>query len=916
MNEKQLSSPDKNMFHHRMSLNTDLLFFKNDMLGDLKQQENKLSKKIDRQIDDTQKKLFQFQTKLDSLANKFFSIANTISENIQLKEKVDSLLKFRTKIEETTLNQDLKLNSISKELVSAINKYDKLIENNILYQGIIGASNARFPTFHNFIDYVLKNISELVIFRDKTMDIDFKGYKTKMESLVEGFKKQASEIIVGCNSFTSQSIENLEKKIKSDLDLYNQRLFNLKIQNTEQCNELEKMSNNLLNEFNKFIEMKKKIENDFEMNIKIINNHFNSNEKNINECQNDYHELKKKYDYLLELLKEMQNMAFQEFKEKGNINETNKKTKVESYLKRYIGGEVGMDQITHLRRTYSKRNFSDEEPNNNSINNSINKKGNNYPQSQKNIKMKFKNENGNNNMNFETNFNINNNYPYFNSQGKNIHNFLNKSLRLNHNLLNLDSKLYSNNTDDKKILNNQGKEISPFNIYRTSSDNLNKNIENMNEIKEELRRSQSNDSILKNDLFNFNKNININEENKLLNFNIQNNPNNNLNDNNEKEKYNNQNLYDNNAIKKNMENINDNIILENIEYNSSNISEKNENNINKNEIKNEYNIYNNNDKSNINDYIYNNDYNMIIKNNENNENNIIDNLITFQNKENNTIFKNYEMYSNNNNKMTNNIYNHLIPTNKTFEDNPNLKNNFHIEIKDKDINDNQIYNYQEDNNIFNNETKPLYINDENKKGIHKLLKGEKNALSSFKIVKDGKEGKEIKIPSILYSYTTQSNNLNKIGITNNKTPFRSTSCLNFYSYRNPVNKSNYEFFKDIIEEDNNMNNKIINNKIRNLSNRDDSPKKIKEKLKIVNLPGINENKKNKNNYDDDIYYITKLRKIKYDNDLYRKNYGPFLNNNNENKKNNSRTINYRFDKGDRRTSYNRFLNKKDWKTFD
>ena len=59
---------------------------------------------------------------------------------------------------------------------------------------------------HHFVDYVLGNISQLNLFKDKTMGIDLKQYKNRLEATIEGFKKQTEEIITNNKVYTSKLI--------------------------------------------------------------------------------------------------------------------------------------------------------------------------------------------------------------------------------------------------------------------------------------------------------------------------------------------------------------------------------------------------------------------------------------------------------------------------------------------------------------------------------------------------------------------------------------------------------------------------------------------------------------------------------------------------------------------------------------
>ena len=218
-----------------------------------------------------------------------------------MKEKIESLNEFKSKIEETYNSQEYRLNSVSKDLVQAINKYDKLIENNILYPGVIGSNNAKFITFHNFIDYVITNISQLLIFRDKTIGMDFKQYKNKLDTMITGLKKQIESIIENNKLFTTSYVDNIEKGLKSHFNLYDQKLFDLKIKNSEQFKDLEKLALNLVNDMEKITKIKREIDISFEKNVENFKYHYFMTEKQLKECLRDYNEMRRRFDLLVKL---------------------------------------------------------------------------------------------------------------------------------------------------------------------------------------------------------------------------------------------------------------------------------------------------------------------------------------------------------------------------------------------------------------------------------------------------------------------------------------------------------------------------------------------------------------------------------------------------------------------------------------
>ena len=378
----------------KQMLNSELLFFKNEILGDLKQLENKILKKLDIKTDGTQKKLIEVNATVDALTKKFFTMSGFYSENITMKDKIDDLYQKISKLEETIYNHDFRISSIGKDLVTAIDKYDRIIEKSIYYPGVIGTNNSKFNTFHNFIDYVMMNISQLNLFKDKTMGIDLKQYKNKLEVTIDGFKKQTEEIITNNRTYTSKLIKNLENKFKNDFELYDQRLFNLKIKNTEQVMGIEKLTKNLLNEASKLNDMKNNIEKTYQASSQILRLHYVYTENSINQCVKDYDDIRRGLDLIMEALKGLKGGSIanlseilREFGKLGdNKKDSNKKIKAESLLKKYIVGEMNMEQISQLsKKSSSNIIFNDLRSNiNNIFSDSIN--SDNISNSKSNLK--------------------------------------------------------------------------------------------------------------------------------------------------------------------------------------------------------------------------------------------------------------------------------------------------------------------------------------------------------------------------------------------------------------------------------------------------------------------------------------------------------------------------------------------------
>lgn len=1000
MSESKLTTSEKISLERSTNLNSELLFFKNDVLGDIKQVETKLSKIIIKETDDTEKKLIQFQNRLDSLTQKLFNLSNSYSDNALNKEKLEALYQFRSKMEDTLNNFEYRLSSTAKDLVDAINKYDRIVNNNIYYQGVVGTSNARFRNLHDFIDYTLTNISQLNIFKDKIVGIDFKQYKAKLDSMIEGLNKQIKEIISNNKIFTIHYVDDLEQKMKSIYNLQEQRIFDLKIRNTQECNDLLKLTERLIREWDKIGTIKNEIDITFEKYSENFKHNFMSTDNKINQCIKDYNEMKKKFDLLIEFMKGVKsgvgggfgpNMTFNEFvnyKENTPLHKM-KKTAV-SYLKKYIVGEMGMDQLTHLSRKQHKRI-------NNLENNQYNV--NNNPKSSKFIRK--------NTINNISHFNFNNNYNSCNNDINNNkvnqqQNFLSKSI--SQELLNNNNLKVSVNSADDKVINKLEIKKSSFERVNALKFNNKKNVEDIG--KNEINYNNIlKDKIFNNNIMPLNKTINLNLQKtkfildnqnnniksknedikdieitnksnlngkKLLDFDsinevVEEKIEINIDDNEEekkqrlkgrnkdKVKFLNQTTFNNlNHIEENEnehllsegeekkeKKIGNNIILveshtNDINYNSqipenqkNTKDETKNNNINENKLE-EYKKNSNNSFKESTNFNNKDDYNIIVENEEkenekdekeerlkikkeekDNKEVINDykakeekkdkyeipkeclKISNFQDKENDTNINNFERYNDSINNISRTNYD---------------KNTFFDIISSK----NTIYDEKEKNDNYINNTKdkePNLINPKDKMNLHKLLRGDPKAIGSITIVNNKGEG--IKLARDKNNSLTSKKRKDDDGIINlsiNKDQIKSNSGINFYPSSNPINKDNLEYFEDVFQnnnmQENNDLNYNINYDINNYSKKENKMNNTEfrtitsnrnqrnsQKLHIVNLPGIIDTRKKRNNFQKQIYgyneaynQILELRKINYDNDLYRKNKGPIKYDNSRNNK--------------------------------
>ena len=324
INNLNINNPIKNY------VSEQLIFFKEDILKELKQLETQMTLKYKAEKNKNDAKIIKMEETIESLSKNFEIISSSINKDNTLHAKIEKLSELFPKLEETVNTHELKLKNSTKKFTEDIYNLDNKITENIFYPLIIGPKG-RYKTFHEFIDFVLFNINNLLVFKEKTNSL-LKDLKNKTEANIKNLKVNLDYQTKNCNAFTSSSIKESELKI-----------------------------NNAWNE-------------NLNFEIKKINQNFENYKKNLEEKILD---INKKLQKIEENFEKIET----EKKEKSRLNkdiekyQNEKSTKyflgsrrTTSIIKQYIEGNLKDNQLVFKRRTSFDKNLSESNDTNNKVN--------------------------------------------------------------------------------------------------------------------------------------------------------------------------------------------------------------------------------------------------------------------------------------------------------------------------------------------------------------------------------------------------------------------------------------------------------------------------------------------------------------------------------------------------------------------
>ena len=456
---------------------SDLAYFKNEILEDLKKLEKRLNEKMNSNINlfleniNTNKEIISEQN------SKIFEVMNTITK-IEEKLKLNSDLSLiESKLDHFTMYNNSKLASLEKEINDVSFKYDRIFVQNLTCPGLIG-NHCQYSNSRAFFESIDKRLKELVKSKD-AQNKDNKMYKDKLEALLNQFKLEMNsidpKISLHCNELLHKyELRNNEKL----LDMTN-KLNNVRVEFENFTSNLNKKMEELDLQWDKMKEFRDNLFENVENKLSKIAIDNQKTEKEHNEFMDEFNKIKSQFNETQKALKNIQ------------LNERRNTT---YNYKNYI------DNNMLSQEKYNSKNANEKNNKNNNNEKSINNE-NDKSNSNSNDENENKNESNKDEINVQNksndittikiklNKNANKNHKYVETQVKNEI-IASKNLDIKENL---------NESTNKEISNLKNKEIS--NIYLKKENNMNRNSlkiqrssikENLKLIKKEFLKRELN----------------------------------------------------------------------------------------------------------------------------------------------------------------------------------------------------------------------------------------------------------------------------------------------------------------------------------------------------------------------------------------------------------------------------------------
>lgn len=347
--EKGQESP---MSINQKKIQNEMIHFKEEILKEMKNFERNLSEKFissNRLLDE---RLDSFEKRIETNNQRIFNLSDKIVDDRMMKEKVEKITIDNLDIKNNMVLFGAKLDKLSKEFDEKILYIENILNDSVIYQGIIG-SKCKFINFHEFIDYVLAQLSKYFVVSTKNTN-EINSFKTKLQSSINNIQMQFDGILKSANLFTKKSVIEFENKIKDIAKITEFDLSQMKTENEKQINNMEQLINNTKKEIINEIDngkIQSKEEND---KLKLLISRF---EKQINE-------LKESYNKLDEEIKEIdEKIISEEFQKntkqdiiKSNGSRNNFHIDENEMANKFLRGEMNEEQFL-IYKQFNKLNL-------------------------------------------------------------------------------------------------------------------------------------------------------------------------------------------------------------------------------------------------------------------------------------------------------------------------------------------------------------------------------------------------------------------------------------------------------------------------------------------------------------------------------------------------------------------------------
>lgn len=326
---------NKFMSNINNNITKQMYLFKDEILKEVNEIIEKLIIKIFPNFKIINESLAKNTEKFNLIDDRIDKILERIVKYDPFEDKIKELFAYKIKNEKEMSSNLVRFNDIRNEMRRNFSEYDGILKKykaNDLTEELVG-DKRKFKTYPELMKYFYHNIS-LFNGNNQKSHLELINYKTKLDSTIAGFRGQINSIIESMKSFTKNNIKESEDRIKGIINLYDDRMVEIRSEiNKNSIEAIKKENENFFKEKVEEIKevMNKQMDSEFLSYNCLLKTTQNQLEEKISEYNKKYLKLKQDFenfkldeDKKFELLKESKESN------KKNLNQENSNHKTDS----------------------------------------------------------------------------------------------------------------------------------------------------------------------------------------------------------------------------------------------------------------------------------------------------------------------------------------------------------------------------------------------------------------------------------------------------------------------------------------------------------------------------------------------------------------------------------------------------------
>ena len=283
--------------------NEELNKFKEEILKIVEEKDKKFYNKIEQISNEFSSQSTKNSSELEKIQSQYQSILNSQASINTRLDHFNSYDSFVGKVNDTLTSHEIRINNLRNDYTKSCQKYDQIYLDNLILPGWIGEC-CKYKTCKNFFDDAITQLGKLNQFKEKNT-LDLKSYKEKLETIIKNFNLIVDNNNKANMKYSKEIGEITEKNCKEMINNLNDRLIELRVENSKYSQNLIQRTLEVKNEWEKIQKIKEEIYSEFNNKISNFRTITNNTINSFREFRNDFGDIKKKFYDLSEFIKDI-----------------------------------------------------------------------------------------------------------------------------------------------------------------------------------------------------------------------------------------------------------------------------------------------------------------------------------------------------------------------------------------------------------------------------------------------------------------------------------------------------------------------------------------------------------------------------------------------------------------------------------